>query len=63
MTIGLRQLLLLAATVVFIIAIFVNVVHQLDWMAAGLACSAAAVLVREMGWDRVLGGAASRTTS
>lgn len=54
MNIGLRSLLLVAAVVLFVIAIFVNVEHQLDWMCAGLACSAGAVLVREMGWDRVM---------
>jgi hypothetical protein len=54
MNIGLRSLLLIAAVVLFVIAIFVNAVHQLDWMAAGLACSAGAVLVREMGWDRAM---------
>jgi len=55
MNIGLRALLLVAAVVLFVIAIFVNIDHQLDWMSAGLACSAGAVLVREMGWDRVMG--------
>ena len=54
MTIGLRSLLLLASVVLFVIAIFVSAVHELDWMAAGLACAGAAVLVREMGWDRKL---------
>ncbi len=51
---GLRALLLIAAVVLFIIAIFVNVQHEMDWIAAGLACTSAAVLVREMGWDRQL---------
>ena len=59
MNVGLRSLLLLAAVVLFVIAIFANVAHEMDWLAAGLACSAGAVLVREMGWDRMLGG---RTT-
>ena len=53
---GLRALLLIAAVVIFIIAIFVSVVHELDWIAAGLACTSAAVLVREMGWDRSMTG-------
>ena len=56
MNIGLRALLLIAAVVIFIIAIFVSIDHQLDWIAAGLACSSAAVLVREMGWDRPMMG-------
>jgi hypothetical protein len=38
--------------VIFIIAIFVSVQNEFDWIAAGLACTSAAVLVREMGWDR-----------
>jgi hypothetical protein len=58
MSIGLRQLLLLAATVVFVIAI-INRANWDKWVAIGLACSAGATLVREMGWDRMLtsGGA------
>jgi len=52
MNLGLRALLLIAAVVIFIVAIFVNVVHELDWIAAGLACTSGAVLVRELGWDR-----------
>ena len=55
MNVGLRALLLVAAVVLFIVAIFVNAVHELDWIAAGLACTSAAVLVRELGWDRKLG--------
>jgi hypothetical protein len=61
MNIGLRALLLIASVVLFVIAIFVNVVHELDWMAAGLACSAGAVLVREMGWDRSMVSARGST--
>jgi hypothetical protein len=61
MNIGLRQLLLLVATVTFGIAVF-NQSNWSAWVAIGLACSAGATLVREMGWDRVLsaGGAHSR---
>jgi hypothetical protein len=55
MKLGLRILLLLAAVVCFIIAIFVDT-HVSDWIAAGLACSAGAVLVRELGWDKALMG-------
>jgi hypothetical protein len=51
MNVGLRALLLAAAVVLFILAIFSDV-HQGDFIAAGLACTSAAVLVREMGWDR-----------
>jgi hypothetical protein len=60
MNVGLRALLLVAAVVCFIIAIFSDV-HQGDWIAAGLACSAGAVLVREMGWDRVMNMGGRRT--
>ena len=59
MNLGLRQLLLLAATIVFIVAIFVNSSDWTNWISIGLACSVGAVLVREMGWDRMLGGKAS----
>jgi sorbitol-specific phosphotransferase system component IIBC len=55
MKLGLRTLLLLAAVVCFIIAIFVTS-HVTDWIAIGLACSAGAVLVRELGWDRPMMG-------
>jgi hypothetical protein len=54
MSIGLRQLLLLAATIVFVIAIFVDASNWTNWASIGLACWAGAALVREMGWDRML---------
>ena len=57
MNIGLRQLLLLVATLAFVIAVF-NQSNWSAWVAIGLACSAGGTLVREMGWDRVLSGAA-----
>jgi len=49
--ITLRMLLLLAAVVCFVIAVFVTT-HVTDWLAIGLACSAGAVLIRELGWDK-----------
>jgi hypothetical protein len=61
MNVGLRALLLLVAVVCFVIAIFTDL-HQGDWIAAGLACSAGAVLVREMGWDRSMSMGGRRTT-
>jgi hypothetical protein len=61
MNVGLRALLLLVAVVCFVIAIFTDL-HQGDWIAAGLACSAGAVLVREMGWDRSMSMGNRRTT-
>lgn len=60
MSIGLRQLLLLAATIVFVIAIFVDASNWTDWVSIGLACSTGAALVKEMGWDRMLSSAGSR---
>ncbi len=50
----LRSILLLAAVVVFIVAIFVNR-NPLKWIAAGLALFAAAFLVSETGIGRRLG--------
>ncbi|MDX6479763.1 MAG: hypothetical protein QOG85_273 [Gaiellaceae bacterium] len=58
MSIGLRQLLLLAATIVFVIAIFDDA-NWTNWASIGLACSAGAALVKEMGWDRMLSSAGS----
>lgn len=63
MNIGLRTLLLLAAVVIFIVAIFVNVAHEMDWIAAGLACTSGAVLVREMGWDKLMMGTGTHSHS
>jgi hypothetical protein len=65
MQIGLRQLLLLAATIVFVIAIFVNNENWFDWISIGLACFAGAALVKEMGWDRMLnsGGGSTHTNT
>jgi hypothetical protein len=54
MNVGLRALLLIAAVVCFIIAIFSDV-HWPDWMAIGLACTVGSFLVADMGWDRPLG--------
>ena len=45
-------MLLAVAVIAFVIAIFVRIDHALDWIAIGLALTTAAVLVREMGWDR-----------
>lgn len=63
MQIGLRQLLLLAATIVFVIAIFVDASNWTDWASIGLACSAGAALVKEMGWDRMLSTAGNSAHS
>jgi hypothetical protein len=55
MNVGLRVLLMIAALVFFVIAIFSDL-HQGDFIAVGLALVAAAFVVTEMGWDRQLGG-------
>ena len=54
MNVGLRAILMLAATVLFIIALFSDV-HQGDLIAVGLACFAGAFAVADFGWDRRLG--------
>jgi hypothetical protein len=54
MTLGLRVILVIAAVVCFIIAIFADL-HWPDWMAIGFACFAGSYLVGEMGWDRQIG--------
>ena len=59
MNIGLRQLLLLVATLAFVIGVF-NQSNWSAWIAIGLACSAGATLVREMGWDRVVSAGGTR---
>jgi hypothetical protein len=55
MNLGLRTLLLVAAVACFVIAVFATT-HYPDWLAIGLACSAGAVLVRELGWDKPMMG-------
>jgi hypothetical protein len=54
MTVGLRALLLVAAVVCFIIAVFATT-HYPDWLAIGLACFAGSYVVGELGWDRRIG--------
>lgn len=53
MNIGLRSILLLAAVVVFLVAIFIDE-NEFKWMAAGLALFAASFFVGEKGG--LLGG-------
>ena len=54
MKIGLRVILLVAAIVCFVIAIF-STTHAFDLLALGLALTTAAVLVRDLGMD-TMGG-------
>jgi hypothetical protein len=63
MSIGLRQLLLLAATVMFVIACFTELDDWPYWVSIGLALFAGAALVKEMGWDRMLSGPQQRDSA
>jgi hypothetical protein len=54
MNLGLRSILLLAAVVVFLVAIFIDK-NQLEWQTAGLALFAASFFVGDRGGLR-LGG-------
>jgi hypothetical protein len=56
MNLGLRALLLIVAVILFVIAIFSDV-HQGDFIAVGLACTAGAFLAGELG---ITGGLGSR---
>jgi hypothetical protein len=60
MNLGVRVILLAAAVICFIIAIFTDL-HQGDWLAIGLALFAGSYLVADMGWDRPLGAGPRRT--
>jgi hypothetical protein len=61
MTLGLRQVLLLAATIVFIVSIFINNgADWTNWISIGFVLLAGAFLVGEMGWDRPLNAAGPR---
>lgn len=60
MTLGLRVILLVAAIVCFVIAIFSDF-HEGDWIAIGLALTTGAVLARDLGWaDRSFGSMGGR---
>lgn len=56
MAFSLRLILLLLATALFVISVFVD--DPTDWWSLGLAAFAAAFLVTEGGWDRRFGGTA-----
>jgi hypothetical protein len=53
MKIGLRVILLAAAVVCFVLAIMSST-HAFDWLAGGLALTTAAVLVRDLGMDKMM---------
>jgi hypothetical protein len=52
---GVRTLLLLFATVVFVLAVFVDTEDAWDLLAWGLAGVSLSFLLGDMGWDRRLG--------
>jgi hypothetical protein len=52
--IGVRGLLLVLAVILFVIAVFSEARYP-DLLAWGLAATAAALLVEEMGWNTRLG--------
>ena len=56
MAFSLRMILLLVATILFVLAAVSSVDNWADWIAWGLAALAAAFLVGEAGWDRNFGG-------
>ena len=60
MRLGLRAILLVAALICFVIAVFSDL-HWPDWVAGGLALATGAVLVSEMGWDRSFSAPGRRT--
>jgi len=65
MEFGIRVLLLLAAAIVFLIAIFASVTRQLDLMATGLLLVALALIVvdtplAKMRWNTTQMGGGSR---
>jgi uncharacterized membrane protein YgdD (TMEM256/DUF423 family) len=50
--IGLRQILLIAAVVLFVIAAITDSSSSFDYLAIGLACFAGALVVDELGFGR-----------
>ena len=52
---GVRTLLLLLATILFVLAVFVDTVDAWDLLAWGLAGLAASFLLADLGWDRKYG--------
>jgi hypothetical protein len=61
MALSLRTILLLVATILFVIAAIGDAENWTDWVGWGLAVFAASFLVGEAGWDRRFGGPTTRT--
>jgi hypothetical protein len=51
---GLRTLLLIAATLLFLVAVFSDT-NQGDWLSWGLAVFAFSFVLGDIGWDRRYG--------
>ena len=54
MDFGLRTLLLIAATLLFLVAVFSDT-NQGDWLSWGLAVFAFSFVLGDIGWDRRYG--------
>jgi hypothetical protein len=51
---GVRSLLLIAATLLFLVAVFSDT-NQGDWLSWGLAVFALSFVLGDLGWDRRYG--------
>jgi hypothetical protein len=61
MNFGLRTILLLVATVLFIIAVFSDGANWTEWISLGLAAFAFAFVTDALGWaDRTFGTTSTR---
>ena len=60
MNFGLRTLLLLVATLLFLVAVFNNT-NRGDWLAWGLAVFAFSFVISDLGWDRRYGAGTGTT--
>ena len=56
---GLRTLLLLVATLLFLVAVFSDT-NQGDWLSWGLAVFAFSYVIGDLGWDRRYGNSSQR---
>jgi hypothetical protein len=55
---GVRTLLLLLSTILFVLAVFVDAADAWDLLAWGLAGLTASFLLADIGWDRKYGSRA-----
>jgi hypothetical protein len=59
---GLRSLLLIAATLLFLFAVFSDTTKQFDLISWGLAVFAFSFVLGDLGWDRRYGTGTSSST-